>query len=462
MALEIERKFLLDELPQWLGSRDSVEIAQGYLAIAETAEVRVRRSAGEWVLTVKRGSGEAREEIEVGLSEAVAGVLWSATGDRRIAKRRHLVPLDEGLGAEVDVYSGRLGGLAVVEVEFPDEAAAKAFRPPPWFGRELTGERAYANQSLALDGLPADFQRSGRSQAFRLKRKEEVGDGVRRIAAGRAEKALARLRGIEAEDEDLADAIHGARKDLKKLRAVVRLLHGELDRAGYKLESRRYRDAGRLLSGTRDAQVKVDTLDALGEHFDDLPEAAVSAWRGELQRECERTQGAGTEVSEAVAAAIAAIEAGRRRIDGWRFEDESWALLAGGVERTYGRGRRAMERAAREPSADNLHRWRKRAKDLWYLLRLLRPAWPEVLGETTEQAHRLADLLGDHHDLAVLAVDLSDGGWERRRAGRSPPRSPQRQGELAAAALELGGRLYAEKPKAFCRRLRAYWDAWRP
>jgi CYTH domain-containing protein/CHAD domain-containing protein len=459
MAPEIERKFLLDELPEWLGRHDSVEIEQGYLAIAETAEVRVRRSDGKPVLTVKRGSGESRQEIEVGLGEAVAEVLWSATGDRRIAKRRYLVPLEEGLRAEVDVYSGRLGGLAVVEVEFPDEAAAKAFRAPPWFGRELTGERAYANQSLALDGVPNELESNGRSQAYRLKRKEEVGDGLRRIAAGRAEKALARLRGIEAESEDLVDAIHGARKDLKKLRAIVRLLHGELDRSDYKLENHRYRDAGRLLSGTRDAQVKVDTLAALDEHCDDLPAAAMAAWRGELQRECERTQDA---ESEAVAAAIAAIEAGRRRIDGWRFEDESWQLLASGVRRTYERGKQAMERAEREPSADNFHQWRKRAKDLWYLLRLLRPAWPELLDATTEQAHRLADLLGDHHDLAVLAGDLEGRQLGADETATLAAAIVERQRELAAEALELGGRLYAEKPKAFRRRLRVYWDAWRP
>jgi CYTH domain-containing protein len=57
--------------------------------------------------------------------------------------------------AEVDEYGGELAGLVVVEVEFPDEQAASAFTPPSWFGRELTGEKPYANRSLACDGLPA-------------------------------------------------------------------------------------------------------------------------------------------------------------------------------------------------------------------------------------------------------------------------------------------------------------------
>jgi CYTH domain-containing protein len=60
----------------------------------------------------------------------------------------------DGVQAEVDDYTGDLAGLVVVEIEFDDEQAARAFTPPAWFGPELTGEPAYANRSLACDGLP--------------------------------------------------------------------------------------------------------------------------------------------------------------------------------------------------------------------------------------------------------------------------------------------------------------------
>ena len=88
-------------------------------------------------------------------------------------------------------------------------------------------------------------------------------------------------------------------------------------------------------------------------------------------------------------------------------------------------------------------------------------AWPPVLGETSEQAHALAEALGDHHDLAVLAEDLAGRGFEPGWSGALAGAIGARQEELAAAAFELGARLYAEKPKAYRRRMRAYWRAWR-
>lgn len=120
-----------------------------------------------------------------------------------------------------------------------------------------------------------------------------------------------------------------------------------------------------------------------------------------------------------------------------------------------------MKRTRSDPVAENVHEWRKRTKDLWYQLRILRNAWPPVIYETAEQAHDLADLLGDHHDLAVLAEDLT----AREIAGDRDAAKDlidRRQGELLKCAFEVGERLFAEKPKAFGTRFEAYWLAWRP
>ena len=106
-----------------------------------------------------------------------------------------------------------------------------------------------------------------RSRAYRLKRKEKTAKGVRRIALGRVEHALEQLR--EQPDGEKA-AVHTARKDLKKLRWLLRLVRSELDESTYSAENERYRDAGRLLSGARDAEVKQQTLEALRDRFEDL------------------------------------------------------------------------------------------------------------------------------------------------------------------------------------------------
>lgn len=300
---------------------------------------------------------------------------------------------------------------------------------------------------------------SERSGAYRLKRKERVGDGMRRIAAGRAEKALERLRGTTPGDEGFEDAIHDARKDLKKLRAVVRLLRDRLGEKVYGEQNRRYRDAARALAESRDAKVKLETLDALGERFGDLPPGTLAAWREALQRDCDRTLEGTNEM--AVFESIEQIEAGRNKIDDWKLGSGSWELIDAGLSRAYKRGRRAMREAEAEPSEENFHQWRKRAKDLWYDLRILHKAWPEVLGPTGEEAHRLSDLLGDHHDLAVLREDLDTRRFSDKDSAALAAAISTREAELAGAAFELGHRLYAEKPKAFRARLRAYWRAWR-
>lgn len=297
------------------------------------------------------------------------------------------------------------------------------------------------------------------SRAYRLKTEEDAVAGMRRIAAGRAEEALKRLR--DGGEEELAAAIHGARKDLKKLRSVLRLTRDELGRKTFRTEDRRYRDAGRALSGSRDAEVKLESLLALRREFGDLPAGAAERWAGEL--ESERDELAGVVVGEAdgrIGEAVAAIEAGRAAIGGWSLKTGSWALVGPGLSRTYERGREAMARALADPSAENVHEWRKRAKDLWYQLRIVGEAWPGPLGATVEQAHELTELLGDHHDLAMLAADLQTRTDLGERAAFETT-IERRQGELLGAALGIGQRLYAEKPKAFRRRLERYWLAWR-
>jgi adenylate cyclase len=152
--VEIERKYLLDRLPPDLGDGKAIE--QGYLAIGEDGvEVRVRRYGDEWTLTVKSGPAHQRTEEELDIGEARFEALWPLTEGRRIVKTRHRIDLDDGLVVEVDVYGGAHEGLAVAEIEFPDEEASDRFQAPPWLGREVTGESAYANQQLALRGRPA-------------------------------------------------------------------------------------------------------------------------------------------------------------------------------------------------------------------------------------------------------------------------------------------------------------------
>ncbi len=153
--MEIERKFIVARLPDPLDGHPAKKIDQGYLVIgADGSEVRVRRAATQHWLTVKRGAGLVRSETEVELSAEQFELLWPATEGARIEKTRYRLPAGDGLVIELDVYAGSLSGLQVAEVEFDDQGAARRFRPPAWFGREVTDDDRFKNRRLAVDGLP--------------------------------------------------------------------------------------------------------------------------------------------------------------------------------------------------------------------------------------------------------------------------------------------------------------------
>jgi CYTH domain-containing protein len=152
LTSEIERKFLVEQLPPGLEIDSEDEIAQGYLATGED-QVRLRRRGDRFLITVKRGHGLIREEVEVPLGRESFEELWPVTEGRRLEKTRLTTDVG-GHAAEIDVYEGPLAGLKTVEVEFEDAEAAEAFSPPAWFSRELTGDGRYSNQRLAMEGLP--------------------------------------------------------------------------------------------------------------------------------------------------------------------------------------------------------------------------------------------------------------------------------------------------------------------
>ena len=152
--MEIERKFLVPAVPDPLAQLDASEIRQGYLAVDADAEVRVRRRGTATTLTVKRGAGQTRDEVELAIDPGDFERLWPLTAGRRVEKTRHRIAADGGLTIELDVYSGALAGLVVAEVEFADERQAGAFAAPAWFGREVTDDPRFKNQALARDGAP--------------------------------------------------------------------------------------------------------------------------------------------------------------------------------------------------------------------------------------------------------------------------------------------------------------------
>ncbi len=154
-GIEIERKFLVERRPDDLDAHPSREIEQGYLAITDDVEVRLRRYGDQTFLTVKSSGDGSRIEEEIEIEARRFAALWPLTDGRRLEKRRYAIPFGDGLTIELDIYHGRLAGLLTAEVEFDTPADATAFAPPGWFGRELTDDPSYKNKRLATQGLPS-------------------------------------------------------------------------------------------------------------------------------------------------------------------------------------------------------------------------------------------------------------------------------------------------------------------
>ena len=153
--VEIERKFLLPGVPPGIDEHPSQRIEQGYLAVADDGvEVRIRRRGDATTLTVKSGPAHVRVEEELAIDGRRFDALWPLTEGRRLAKVRHLVPIEPDLVLELDVYEEALAGLVTGEIEFPSEAASRAFDAPAWLGAEVTGDKRFANQALAVAGAP--------------------------------------------------------------------------------------------------------------------------------------------------------------------------------------------------------------------------------------------------------------------------------------------------------------------
>ena len=134
--MEIERKYLIETLPDNLNIVESRLLEQGYLCTEPV--VRIRRDNDDFVLTYKSKGLMIREEHNLPLTEAAYKHLKEKVDGRLISKTRHVIPLDNDLFVELDIFHGDLEPLMLAEVEFPDEESAHTFVAPEWFGEDVT------------------------------------------------------------------------------------------------------------------------------------------------------------------------------------------------------------------------------------------------------------------------------------------------------------------------------------
>jgi CHAD domain-containing protein len=296
--------------------------------------------------------------------------------------------------------------------------------------------------------------------AYRLKAGEPVGDAITRIAREQIRRAIAE---IDDAGLDRHATIHQVRKRCKKVRGLLRMVRPALGTT-YEHENACFRDAAGQLSRVRDAQTLIETLDGLASHFASAldPDFAAQVREQMVTRRREMADHE-SDLDDRLRSVRRVLAEADERSAAWELDETGFAAIAGGVGKTYRRGRKAMAEAYDASTTEAFHEWRKRTKYFWYQQRLLRPLWPAVMKARCATASALGDLLGDDHDLAVLAETLVQ---EPERFGTGNTVEGllglvhRRRLTLQQQARPLGERLFAEKPDALVARLERYWCAW--
>ena len=275
--------------------------------------------------------------------------------------------------------------------------------------------------------------------------------GIRDIVRRRIAKAAHALRRRSAPSDQ---AVHYARKQLKRARAGLRLLREAVPRASYARENTGLRDAARPLSVVRDAKVMLDTLQRLrargsaarhGTGFRGvrraLREERLSVRREILQRGENRKR------------IVHSLVAAMHRVGRWRPRANDRPALRGGIKRLYRRGRQALARVERDRSVENLHEFRKQVKYLGLAMEALESIEVRHLKKLAKRAESIADSLGDGHDLAVLREKITSLSPAVQEAPKTLlSRIERRLRNLEKKAVKRGKRLYGSRPKEFIAR----------
>jgi len=289
-----------------------------------------------------------------------------------------------------------------------------------------------------------------------LRDREKVPDGLKRIVREQLQSAIASLRGPV---KDRTEEVHEARKNLKKVRAILRLMEQELGPA-YRIETMQLRLRGRQLSDLRDAAAGVETIDLLRSRVNPPKhDPAFAEIRKVLaDRKQQFEEGPATvRIFHMMAVALRSV---MRRAKDWPLRTEGFAALAPGIKETFRRGRKALQLGRQVPNPENLHALRRRAKELWYQLRLISGISNDVADRYEKEIKKLQDHLGEYQNLEILRRDLA-AEPERFGKGSEVDRylraAEEFQKELCEKAFSIAHAIYRESPGRFLREIEQSW-----
>lgn len=294
--------------------------------------------------------------------------------------------------------------------------------------------------------------------AYKLQARESVQSGIHRVMIECLSDARAHLA---AEGEQQHQGIHEARKRIKEIRALLRLVRQPLGRE-FARENAFYRDTAAALSEFRDAEAMIEAFNQFAASSRQ-PQNKLNIIREQLERRRDTQVATPQRIATAMREASLRLAEAEPRIAHWQIGNQ-FSALSPGLQRSYRQGRKRLKRARKDPADEALHEWRKRVKDYWYQSKLLRDLWPAVMSAWQKQLKVLSGLLGDEHDLTVLITLFEEHADDFGGKTELKPvltELAKHQQKLRKRAWLLGARLYTESPEAHISRLYGWWKIWR-
>lgn len=260
---------------------------------------------------------------------------------------------------------------------------------------------------------------------------------------------------------DPHQGIHDARKQLKKIRSVVRIVREDIPKEQYQRINTYFRDVGRMLSDARDTSALLDVVMTLhGQveapevkkllervvHYFMAKKAAVTRYQINRDQLLQQT--------------LRAFVPAEEYIQPLNIRHEGFSALAASILKVYQRGQQMKDESRKNPNPETYHEWRKRVKYLRYQVNMLSPMWPPMMNALEDELHELTDALGADHDLYMLHETIlhsnlkEEEDWSPLFHFISTQRKRQ---EIRAHTL--GKKLYYWKPSHFVGWLQASWSA---
>jgi CHAD domain-containing protein len=293
--------------------------------------------------------------------------------------------------------------------------------------------------------------------AYVLEAGESVPAGIMRVIQEQLEDAAAQLSQTDKSKRD--DAIHEARKSVKKIRAALRLVEDDLG-ALFDRENIRLRNTGRKLASFRDAAAAIEIFEGVLADAKLEKDTLGSIRRGLVQEKRKSDQSPALRtVLGKLAKSLSTTD---KRVKQWPLRTGGYPGIEKGLKRTFRRGRKAMAAAYDTPTPENYHDWRKRVKDHWYHLTLLEHLWTPEMEKQEKILKELETCLGNDHDLVLLLEKLQAPGAKYRKQDIDSfvELAGDHQKKLRESAASLGEEIYDEKPGTFVKRVGKRWSVW--